>query len=315
MPVHIRVSGTWKECDAVYIRVGGVWKEVDQAGIRVGGVWKDTLVSGPTVSPVGNGDTNFRFGSACYAGVQFNTSGIEYEYTAAGSATSSQGNWLDSGLSSEVWVEWTRTGGTLGAWNSINPGTIRRQLSSTWSYRIIRSTNGTNTIAGYFKMYDAASGGNTLWTGPTATWSAEAEIGGCPLCCFTPDTLVSMARGIDVQISSVREGDEIMGLNGTQAVGEVIVRYNVPIFPVTFEDGRVINVSPDHPLQSEEGPASLFPQDYKDLGTPAKLRVGSRVFTDEGNWLRITKIGEAHKEPVVYTFSNSLFYANGLLVY
>lgn len=43
MPVHIRVGGVWKQCDAVHLRTGGAWKQLDQAHIRTGGVWKESL--------------------------------------------------------------------------------------------------------------------------------------------------------------------------------------------------------------------------------------------------------------------------------
>ena len=46
-----------------------------------------------------------------------------------------------------------------------------------------------------------------------------------------------------------------------------------------------------------------------------KLQIGDRVAILEGGWLRITSIRRVANEPYVYTLSNTLFYANGLLVY
>jgi len=315
MSTDINVAGVWKD-SIPSINVAGVWKTCDQVEVNVAGVWKDTLSSGPSVSPSGNGDSNYRYGSTCYAGVQFNANGTEYEYTASGSASSNQGAWLDSGLNSQVWVLWTRTGGTLSSWNSLNPGTVRRQLSTTRSYRINRTTNGTNTISGYFRMYDAASSGNLLWTGPTATWSADADIEGCPLCCFTPETPVTLASGLEMPIGKVRAGDLIATPNGPERVGEVLIREQRAMFRIQFEDGRYLDASDDHPLEVEgKGASSINPNGvYKDLGIPETLNVGD-VVRGQGRLFTVTAILPLNYPGKVYTFTNSPFYANGVLVY
>ncbi len=315
MGIEINVGGVWKDVTEVWINVGGVWKQCTDIPINVGGVWKtDILASGPTVSAQANGDSNYVYGGACYVGVQFNMNGLEYERNASsGSYNVGAGTWLDSGSAGDVWVAFTRTAGTMFA--SKVSGT-RYNLVSGQSFSNTALLGAYKTVTGYFKFYDAASGGNTLQTTSTVSWIADSESGGgCPLCCFTPDTLVSMERGIDVPIASVRDGDRLHTPFGVQAVGKVIVRYDVPVFPLRFSDGRTINITPDHPVQTERGPASLSQHDYKDLGVPEKLQVGDRVFTDKGTWVRLEHIGQEWKEPVVYTFDNSPFYANGLFVY
>ena len=316
MPIHINVAGVWKEVDKVHINVGGVWKECDDVPINVGGVWKTGLIaSGPTVSGLANGNYNSSGSAPVYVGIRFHTNGAEYEYTAAGGVGSSVNTWLTSGSSSEVWVAYTKNSGT--SFVGKTAGT-RYQLNAIQNfYFTANAVLDYRSNNSYFTFYDAASGGNTLDTTSAATWTAEYTGGGgpCPLCCFTPDTLVGLPSGLTIPIKDVREGDTIMGVEGEQVVEEVIVRRDVPMALISFDDGTSIKASPDHPFHSEEGPASLAQTEYKNLGVPAKLKVGSRVFNQEGNWVRITRIRYVEIEPIVYTFSNSLFYADGKLVY
>lgn len=269
-----------------------------------------------------DGRFNSRLNATCFSGAQLASSGTEYEYSATGSLTNST-TWLDAGSAGDVWAEWTRTGGTLSDWNSLTPGSGRHQLSTTRSWRIVRSTIGTNTIIGYWTLWDAASGGSALQTTTGATWSAWYEFDPCPLCCFTPDTLIKMARGIDVPIGSVRPGDEIVvrdpdnGELTTAPVGEIIVRENRPMFRIHFEDGRYIDASEDHPFSVQgKGVTSINPTiEYKDLGIPNKLYLGDKVSSYGGGWVRVVRIEPLNFSDAVYTFSNSLFFANGLLVY
>lgn len=104
-------------------------------------------------------------------GAQFNSNGIEYERSpSTGSYNSSQGNWLDSGSASDVWVEFIRTGGVAAAWDGISNST-RYNLGTTRSFGITDG-GGSNSIIGYFRFWDAASGGTNLVDTSGATWSA-----------------------------------------------------------------------------------------------------------------------------------------------
>lgn len=117
-----------------------------------------------SVSPSTASVTGLVSGATAYAGIQFNTSGEEFNTPTGGSSyTSSRGDWLDVGNSDEVWVECNITGGTLGAWNSDNAGTgSRLSLDTTRSWRMLRSTTGTDTTFATFDFYNAASGGNLI---------------------------------------------------------------------------------------------------------------------------------------------------------
>ena len=324
MTTKINVAGVWKE-PTPSINVAGVWKTPDNVKINVAGTWKEVFSNTPVVSVRADGRTNSRLDNSCYVGLAFYTTGLEYEYNSSGSITNST-TWLTSGNASNVWIMWTRTGGSQSDWDSLGVGynNVRRQVTGTIAYRMVDTVSsaagGAETISGYIRAYDAASGGNLLDTGPTATWSARRWHDTCPLCCFTPDTLVTMASGLKMPIGEVREGDEILvfrnGRNVAEPVDEVLVRHNRPMVALQFEDGTVIKASTDHPFHVKGvGPASVFPEiEYKDQGLPSKLEVGMVIHTENGI-STLTAIRPIEYPGPVYTFSNILFYANDRLVY
>lgn len=124
--------------------------------------------TGPTVSPVNPGGSNSRGLGTCYAGVTWNSDGIEYTNVAGNAtATISQGAWLDTGLNSEVWVELTETAGAF----TVGP-LGRVQLSTSRVFYVSQASVGSSTVTCYFTFYDAASGGNTLATSATNTYTA-----------------------------------------------------------------------------------------------------------------------------------------------
>lgn len=142
--------------------------------------------SAPTVSPRADGDLNTNvdnFPVTCWVGCDFDSDGNEYELTPGGAQTNST-VWLDSGSASGVWVEFVRTAGAT-AWDS-HASSTRYQLSTNRRFRnsITRSTVGisSKTITGYFRMWDAASGGNILWTGSTVEWRATANYQSLDMC-------------------------------------------------------------------------------------------------------------------------------------
>ena len=125
----------------------------------------------PIVSAVCSGYSNSRSGSSCYVGVQINTDGNEYRCTNAGTYNSNQGVWLDQGTASQVWVEFIRTSGAT-SWDTLSNST-RYQLSTTRTFELVQTATGSTSITGYFKFWDAASGGNLLQQTTTGqTWQA-----------------------------------------------------------------------------------------------------------------------------------------------
>jgi len=170
--LEVKYSSSWRTITAPEVKYSGSWRAVKTIEAKIGGAWQEVFSSGPTVSAAADGDSNIRFNNTCYAGIQFVSSGDEREYTSTG-GTSSVGSWLDSGSGSEVWVERVVT---AGSWNSIDPGAGRHQLSTTRSFRVIRSSAGVQSVTGYFKFWDAASGGSLLQQTASATYSAEYTI-------------------------------------------------------------------------------------------------------------------------------------------
>ena len=79
-----------------------------------------------------------RLDNACYVGLAFYTTGLEYEYNSSGSITNSV-TWLTAGSASDVWIMWTRTGGSLSDWDSLGGGynNVRRNVTGTIAYRLV----------------------------------------------------------------------------------------------------------------------------------------------------------------------------------
>ena len=158
-------------------------------GIQSGGADLDTKFAGigtvgssPTVSAQANGDVNsISVGSECYVGCRFDNTGQEQEQIAFSGAWGSDLNtWLTAGSAADVWVVFTRTAGATN-WDTHTSGT-RYNLATSRGFSL-SSTSGTRSITGYFRFYDAATGGTLLDTSPTVLWSATFTAGGmCTIC-------------------------------------------------------------------------------------------------------------------------------------
>jgi intein/homing endonuclease len=128
-----------------------------------------------------------------------------------------------------------------------------------------------------------------------------------------------MADGSKKPIGEVEVGEWIMVRGGIEQVTEVITRTNRVMYQITFMDGRILNASEDHPLYVvDKGYAAINPGiggDYKDLGIPDMLYVGDLVLDSDGRENAIVSIETLDYPHTVYTFMESEFYANGMLVY
>ena len=134
----------------------------------------------PVVSPRADGDTNTNsdnFPVSCTVGCDFDADGNEYE-TLVGGQQTAQTVWLDGGSAADVWVEFVRTSGGQTNWDTHTSST-RYNLASNRRFRmtVTQSTPGISNknITGFFRMWDAASGGSTLWTGSTVEWRCTAN--------------------------------------------------------------------------------------------------------------------------------------------
>ena len=277
--------------------------------------------AGPTVSALANGDSNSVtdfINSECSVGVKFDTDGEEYEYNPNGTFTSTVGTWLDSGSASDVWVSFTRTSGSRTVFIGKTDAT-RYQISTDQAFRIEDADNGAGgqNILGVFKFYDAATGGNLLQTTSSANWFCNLTEQSCPLCCFTPDTPILMADGKTMPIGDIRKGDLIRVENGIEPVTEVLTRERRAMYAVLFEDGRALRMSDDHPIYVEgKGWCAINPVvEYKDLGMAKTLLVGDHGLGSDGRDNKIISMMQIEYPDTVYTFANSGFFANGMLVY
>lgn len=174
MGLEVNVAGVWKPVASIEVNVGGVWKTVSAVEVNVAGVWKPTYREAPEVVALADGDTNQNFGVQCYAGPHWDSDGFEHELTPDGTKGSVIQTWLRAGVAEDVWVEFTRTGGTESAFHNRSNST-RYNITSDIAFYILDSSaaGAAITITGYFKFYDAATGGNTLETTTEATWSAR----------------------------------------------------------------------------------------------------------------------------------------------
>lgn len=169
--MEVKHSGSWRTLTSVEVKHSGAWRSVKKVYAKHAGAWREVF-SALTALFNTNGDGNIILGSGtCYAGLQINSNGSEYEYNNAGTAVSI-GTWLVNGTNSEVWVECVL--GT-GSWNSINAGTgTRLQCNTTRSWRV-STTGAATTVSCNFKFWDAASGGNLLDETGTILFTAEVE--------------------------------------------------------------------------------------------------------------------------------------------
>jgi hypothetical protein len=168
-----------------------------------------------------------------------------------------------------------------------------------------------------FEIRDATS----LTVLATALVSLEAILytggGGCPFCCFAPGTQIRMADPVYKNIEDVVVGDHILTADGERTVSEIIVREDRTMLELAFDGGITILASDDHPFFVEgKGWASWNPTvPYKDIGIPKSLEAGDRVRTEDGGTVKFLGGKTVDFPGKVYTFKESRFYANGLLVY
>lgn len=321
MSIEAKHSSAWRSLSGIEAKHGGSWRDIQTVEVKHGGVWRTVFSSAPTVS-LSSANVSWTSDFICYAIVRYGTDGVEWKNATSGtsSTTSSRGTWLTSGSASGAWVSRVINSGSLN-WTDF--GSSRYQMSSDRQLGVRDTNSGTANASANVtvSMHDASSGGNLL---ASATYSLIASYyNGCPLCCFTPDTPVMLASGIEMPIGRVRPDDELLFLDikdnklYSKKAGEHIVRYDRKMYAIQFEDGSVLRASDDHPLHvKDKGPAAINPlYEYKGLGVPDQLLVGDVVLGLDGKQHSVTAIREIDYKGAVFTFEDSFFFANGKLVY
>jgi len=241
-----------------------------------------------------------------------------------GGQTSSQYRWLVGRALGDLDIQMQKVTGTAAmTGNAVNTWI---QLNGPKAWGVGTGIPGSiRTVTGWMRFRSNST--QQEITAANVAWSLTAEntgtSTGCPTCCFTPDTLITMADGTTKRIADVMVGDMILGYDMTiggrvpVAVTEIIVREYTRMYEIEFADGRVLKASEDHPIYVRgKGFASINPTvDYKDITVPAKIAVGDFAIDQNDTENEILSITEMYYPWEVYTFANPRFYANGMLVY
>lgn len=216
-------------------------------------------------------------------------------------------------------ILWVKTGGSTGV--TFTSNNLWQRLDTTRSQEVQASSSGspdTVVVKGRMK-FRRYSDGTELANVYCELYAFALANNQCPNCCLPPETLILMATGEWMAIVDVRVGDEIVTRSGNKKVTEIITRVNRVMYEITFADGRILRASEDHPIYVVgRGYAAVNPGvggNYKDLGIPEQLYVGDFVLDADGKENEIVSIEEIDYPHMVYTFAESEFYANGMLVY
>lgn len=329
---EVKHSSAWRSLSTVEVKHSGAWRDVDTIEVKHSGTWRTVFQSIviPTVSLSSTSvSTNTDIGT-CYAQTRYATTGVEYNNAVGGSNdySVSRGNWKDSGDAEGAWIDYLLNSGFALYQAPASQGTRTQCGVANRDYRQ-RDTNpsiGGVTSNITVTMYDAETGGSSLGS---ATYSLTATLyNACPTCCFTPDTYITMACGMQVPIGQIRVGDEIVVYNpddgtfDTEKVEQIITRVKRKMYRVTFEDGTILHCSDDHPMHVKgAGPHQITPQgEYKYTWDCKTLEIGHSITCIATQWwaadcAKITRIEEAEYLEQVYTLGNSYFFANNKLVY
>lgn len=256
---------------------------------------------------------DYRFGQAASAYKYWFSSNGNCRVTLSG--TDVTYTWVLSGSASSYDVRYTRTGGSTSS--------LTGTTNNVW-YRVDAQRNMilNDPLIGSFRTLTANvqikyNANSTVIDYNSCQWYAYGEGTGCPKCCFTPDTLISMADGTKKMIVDVNIGDEILTGDGSVAVTKIIARKYQIMYKLLTEDGLELKLSEDHPVYViDKGWASISPDnEYKDIGIPEVLEVGDYVVDQYGNEKKIISLTEIFYPDTVYTFEESEFFANEVLVY
>jgi hypothetical protein len=224
-------------------------------------------------------------------------------------------DWINSGSSSDYDIMITRTGGSYSTLSgSFTNNTWRLMSTNGTAYLLSPALGGVRSYIANVQVSWAANNVPIDWN--SYTWYAETEYTGCPLCCFTPNTPITMADGSHKLIVDVNVGDEIKTNNGNKKITEVVVRENMSVYRIMLNDTIELDATDDHPLYvRDKGWSCIKPlYAYKDIGVPHKLEIGDIVIGENGDY-EITSMEQIWYPFKVYTFAETEFYANGILVY
>ena len=144
--------------------------------------------------------------------------------------------------------------------------------------------------------------------------------------CFAANTKIMITETTFRNIEEIKEGDMILAYNPDTKQNyqtKVLKIASVPhdnIAAYTFDDGRHITATDDHPLLTTHGWASSNPAKtaaYKGFGKVSTLNENDEIITADGT-VRIAAISRPRQKIKTYTIvkleEGNIFFANGLAV-
>jgi hypothetical protein len=156
----------------------------------------------------------------------------------------------------------------------------------------------------------------------------QGGTGGGGMCCFTAGTLVTTPDGFKT-IEDVETGDIVRSYDldthkfVDSPVGKTKIVTRTEFYKVTFQSGRALNMTDDHPLFTASGWASINPEttasnpNYDRLDRVQTLSVGTPVMTESEWFDTIVSIEHIPGKIKTYTLGGispaNTFFAEGYL--
>jgi hypothetical protein len=147
-------------------------------------------------------------------------------------------------------------------------------------------------------------------------------------CCFAAGTPITMGDGSEKAIEDVQVGDFVMtyneetGKTESSEVFELQQPIREGLYVVTFENGKILEVTNDHPLFTDNGWAAIeVDAAYAGyaLDTILELNVGDKVLQDDMTYSTIVEIvynlGNVQTYTLKKVAKNKNFFANGFLAH
>ena len=155
---------------------------------------------------------------------------------------------------------------------------------------------------------------------------SEIYFDGLDVHCFVAGTKILMSDNSTKNIEEIKRGDKILTFNKLTNKKEVAtveetasVKHN-NLVTYTFEGGKTITATDDHPFMTKRGWASMNPSkslNYKGFEQICRIKAGDKFVTNSG-MLTLVSTSVSPESHTTYTITKlsdgNSFYANDLLV-
>ena len=155
---------------------------------------------------------------------------------------------------------------------------------------------------------------------------SEIYFDGLDVHCFVAGTKILMSDNSTKNIEKIKRGDKILAFNILANKKEVAtveetasVKHN-NLVTYTFEGGKTITATNDHPFMTKRGWASMNPsksENYKGFEQICRIKVGDKFVTNS-SMLTLVSTSVSPESHTTYTITKlsdgNSFYANDLLV-